>query len=122
MGAGCQCNTSGGSVALREAAGPGWADGVADAAFAPPPLDGLTPPGPTRLVAGDDDPYCPEVARTGFGDPLGIPPELIPGAAHFDLYAGYGPWPVALEWCLDGSARLTAHPAQFNRAAYGPRS
>ncbi|MEV6736690.1 alpha/beta hydrolase [Streptomyces sp. NPDC051104] len=81
------------------------------AAFAPPPTDSLTQPAPTRLVAGDDDPYCPEGARTAFGDPLGIPTELIPGAAHLDLDAGYGPWPAVLEWCLDGSARLTARPA-----------
>jgi predicted alpha/beta hydrolase family esterase len=81
------------------------------AAFAPPPLDGLTPPAPTLLVAGDDDPYCPEGARTAYGDPLGIPTEIIPGAAHLDLDAGYGSWPAVLDWCLDGSARLTARPA-----------
>ncbi|WP_055490195.1 alpha/beta hydrolase [Streptomyces sp. TP-A0356] len=81
------------------------------AEFAPPSLDGLTLPTPTRLVAGDDDPYCPEGARTVFGDPLGIPTEIVPGAAHLDLDAGYGSWPAVLEWCRDGSARLTARPA-----------
>ncbi|MGW0813887.1 RBBP9/YdeN family alpha/beta hydrolase [Streptomyces viridiviolaceus] len=77
------------------------------AAFAPPPLDGLVLPGPTRLVAGDDDPYCPEGARAVYGDPLGIPTDVLPGAAHLDLDAGYGPWPAVLDWCLDGSAPLT---------------
>ncbi|WP_367322922.1 RBBP9/YdeN family alpha/beta hydrolase [Streptomyces sp. HUAS ZL42] len=81
------------------------------AAFAPPPLDGLVLPGPTRLVAGDDDPYCPEGARAVFGDPLGIPTDILPGAAHLDLDAGYGSWPAVLEWCLDDSATLTARPA-----------
>ncbi|MCW7947143.1 hydrolase [Streptomyces hygroscopicus] len=81
------------------------------AEFAPPSLDGLTPPAPTRLAAGDDDPYCPEGARTLFGDPLGIPAEIIPGGAHLDLDAGYGSWPAVLEWCLDGSASLRARPA-----------
>ncbi|MDT0462563.1 RBBP9/YdeN family alpha/beta hydrolase [Streptomyces gibsoniae] len=81
------------------------------AEFAPPPLDGLALPAPTRLVAGDDDPYCPEGARTVFGDPLGIPAEILPGAAHLDLDAGYGSWPAVLEWCLDASVRLTARPA-----------
>jgi predicted alpha/beta hydrolase family esterase len=78
--------------------------------FAPPATE-LTLPGDTRLVAGDDDPYCPEGARTVFGDPLGIPTEIIPGAGHLDLDAGYGSWPAVLEWCLDGTARLTARSA-----------
>ncbi|MGW3102368.1 RBBP9/YdeN family alpha/beta hydrolase [Streptomyces sp. NPDC001100] len=77
------------------------------AGFAPPTGE-LTLPGTTRLVAGDDDPYCPEGARTVFGDALGIPTEIIPGAGHLDLDAGYGSWPAVLEWCLDGTARLTA--------------
>ncbi|MFE9605879.1 RBBP9/YdeN family alpha/beta hydrolase [Streptomyces hokutonensis] len=77
------------------------------AEFAPPTAE-LTLPGATRLVAGDDDPYCPEGARTVFGDPLGIPTEIIPGAGHLDLDAGYGSWPAVLEWCLDGAAPLTA--------------
>jgi predicted alpha/beta hydrolase family esterase len=76
------------------------------AAFALPPLE-FTLPGPTRLVSGDDDPYCPEGARTLFGDPLGIPADILPGAAHLDLDAGYGPWPAVLDWCLDDSAKLT---------------
>jgi serine hydrolase len=79
------------------------------AEFAPPALD-FALPGPTRLVAGDDDPYCPEGARTVYGDPLGIPTEIIPGAGHLDLVAGYGSWPAVLEWCLDASAALTARP------------
>ncbi|MBD0418062.1 alpha/beta hydrolase [Streptomyces sp. TRM S81-3] len=76
-------------------------------AFTPPSLDGLVLPGPTRLVAGDDDPYCPEGARTVFGDPLGLPTDILPGAAHLDLDAGYGPWPAVLDWCLDASVPLT---------------
>ncbi|MER6343149.1 RBBP9/YdeN family alpha/beta hydrolase [Streptomyces sp. NPDC001595] len=78
------------------------------AAFAPPPLDGLTLPAPTRLVCGDADPYCPEGAETAFAGPLGIPADVLPGAAHLDLDAGYGPWPAVLAWCLDASAPLTA--------------
>jgi predicted alpha/beta hydrolase family esterase len=73
--------------------------------FAPPPLDGLELPAATRLVAGDDDPYLPEGAQAAYGDPLGLPAELLPGAAHLDLDAGYGSWPAVLEWCLD--ARTT---------------
>ncbi|OIJ65718.1 RBBP9/YdeN family alpha/beta hydrolase [Streptomyces mangrovisoli] len=81
------------------------------AGFAPPLSAGLSLPGPTRLVAGDDDPYCPEGAATVFGAPLGIPTDLLPGAAHLDLDAGYGPWPAVLEWCLAGSVPLRPRPA-----------
>jgi uncharacterized protein len=79
------------------------------AEFALPPLE-FSLPGPTRLVAGDDDPYCPEGARTLFGDPLGIPTDILPGAAHLDLDAGYGHWPAVLAWCLDPSAEIIARP------------
>ncbi|MFI1033697.1 alpha/beta hydrolase [Streptomyces sp. NPDC020951] len=72
----------------------------------PEDLDGLKLPHPTRLVAGDDDPYLPEGAQTAYGDPLGLRAELLPGAAHLDLDAGYGPWPTVLEWCLDGTTEL----------------
>ncbi|MFI2432335.1 RBBP9/YdeN family alpha/beta hydrolase [Streptomyces sp. NPDC018693] len=78
------------------------------AGFAPPPPAGLRLPTPTRLVAGDDDPYCPEGAQTVYGDPLALTAEIVPGAAHLDLDAGYGPWPSVLEWCLDGEAKFRA--------------
>ncbi|MFF5012330.1 alpha/beta hydrolase [Streptomyces sp. NPDC001165] len=81
------------------------------AAFAPPALDFVLP-GRTRLVAGDDDPYCPEGAGPLFGEPLGIPTNVVPGAAHLDLDAGYGSWPAVLDWCLAGSAPLRARPEQ----------
>ncbi|MFC8242477.1 RBBP9/YdeN family alpha/beta hydrolase [Streptomyces chartreusis] len=77
------------------------------ASFALPPLE-FTLPGPTRLVAGDDDPYCTEGADTVYGTPLALPTDILPGAAHLDLDAGYGPWPAVLDWCLDPAARITA--------------
>lgn len=77
------------------------------AEFAPPRLDGLALPAPIRLTAGDTDPYCPEGAQHSFGDPLGIPAELLPGAGHLSLDDGYGAWPSVLEWCLDGEAKLS---------------
>jgi predicted alpha/beta hydrolase family esterase len=77
------------------------------AELAPPALD-FALPGPARLVAGDDDPYCPEGADTLFAEPLGIPADILPGAAHLDLDAGYGPWPAVLDRCVDGTAPLTA--------------
>ncbi|WP_328481731.1 alpha/beta hydrolase [Streptomyces sp. NBC_00377] len=71
-------------------------------------LDGRPLPHPTRLVAGDDDPYLPEGVQAAYGDPLNLTAELLPGAAHLDLDAGYGSWPSVLEWCLDERTRLRA--------------
>nr|WP_269144801.1 alpha/beta hydrolase [Streptomyces luteolifulvus] len=76
----------------------------------PPPLDGLALPAPTRLVAGDDDPYCPEGVQSVYGDPLGLTAEVLPGAAHLDLDAGYGSWPSVRDWCLDADTKLTVRP------------
>ncbi|MFJ9018524.1 alpha/beta hydrolase [Streptomyces sp. NPDC102259] len=70
-------------------------------------LDGGTLAHATRLVAGDDDPYLPEGVQAAYGDALGLAAELLPGAAHLDLDAGYGSWPSVLEWCLDGTTKLT---------------
>ncbi|WP_324783986.1 RBBP9/YdeN family alpha/beta hydrolase [Streptomyces sp. H51] len=80
------------------------------AGFAPPP-PGFGLPTPTRLIAGDDDPYCPEGAREVFGEPYGIPTDILPGAGHLDMDAGYGSWPSVLAWCLDPTVPLLARPA-----------
>ena len=49
-----------------------------------------------------DDPYCPECGDTIFGRPLGIETDVIEGAAHINVDAGYGPWPAVREWALTG--------------------
>ncbi|MGY0061155.1 alpha/beta hydrolase [Streptomyces sp. LZ34] len=54
----------------------------------------------TRLAAGDNDPYCPGGAAAVYGEPLGLPADVLPGAGHLDLEAGYGSWPSLLDWCL----------------------
>lgn len=47
-------------------------------------LDFLThPPGPTLLVAGTNDQYCPEEALRRLGGRLGAEVEIIEGAEHF---------------------------------------
>lgn len=76
------------------------------AAFAPPAPNPPLPT-PTRLVAGADDPYCPEGANRVYAAPLGIPADILPAAAHLDLDAGYGPWPAVLDWCLTATTPLT---------------
>ncbi|MEO3787267.1 alpha/beta hydrolase [Actinocorallia sp. B10E7] len=81
------------------------------AEFTPEPIElaGLRPAATTpRLVCSDDDPYCPEGAAEVFGRPLGCDVDLLPGAGHLAVPDGYGPWPSALDWCLDPAVRLTA--------------
>jgi predicted alpha/beta hydrolase family esterase len=62
--------------------------------------------GSTRLAAADDDPYCPGGAAAVFAG-LELPVDVLPGAAHLDLDAGYGRWPAVEAWCRDPSTRLT---------------
>jgi uncharacterized protein len=73
--------------------------------FFPVPLPALATG--ARLVCSDNDPYCHEGAATLYGEPLGIPVDLLPGAGHINPEAGYGPWPAAEAWCLDGDRPLT---------------
>ncbi|MFG2818204.1 RBBP9/YdeN family alpha/beta hydrolase [Kitasatospora sp. NPDC048365] len=75
------------------------------AGFAPPTA---VRPGPSvRLVAADDDPYCPGGALTAYAAPLGLDADLVPGGAHLNPDSGYGPWPALLAWCLDPPVRVT---------------
>jgi predicted alpha/beta hydrolase family esterase len=52
----------------------------------------------TRLVCADDDPYCPGGAAAIYGEPLGLPVDLIRGGQHLNTDAGYGPWPAVEAW------------------------
>jgi uncharacterized protein len=57
--------------------------------------------GHTRLVCADDDPYCPgRGAATHWGEPLELVVDLLPGAGHLNVEAGYGPWPAMAAWAL----------------------
>ena len=70
--------------------------------FFPIPIDAdavAQAAGETRLVCSDNDPYCPEGGIELYGEPLGIPAELLPGAGHVNTDAGYGPWPGLEAWC-----------------------
>jgi predicted alpha/beta hydrolase family esterase len=67
--------------------------------------------GSTRLVASDNDPYCPEDPRAAYPG-LGEDLDLIRGGGHLDPDSGYGAWPAALAWCLDPSTRLTPRGAE----------
>jgi predicted alpha/beta hydrolase family esterase len=68
--------------------------------------------GETRLVCTDDDPYCPgENAARYWAQPLGLTVELLPGAGHVNVEAGFGPWPEMEAWCLGERAALAQTPA-----------
>lgn len=75
------------------------------AGFFPVPLPALA--AGARLVCSDNDPYCPEGAATLYGEPLGIPVDVVPGGGHLNPEAGYGPWPAVEAWCLDGDRPLS---------------
>ncbi|MEV0119569.1 alpha/beta hydrolase [Streptomyces sp. NPDC050844] len=63
--------------------------------------------GAVRLVAADDDPFCPGGAAARYGVPLGLDTDVVPGGGHLDLDAGYGAWPSVLAWCLDPGVRVS---------------
>jgi predicted alpha/beta hydrolase family esterase len=74
--------------------------------FHPTPLDPeavAASAGVARVVGTDNDPYCPAGAQRSFAGPLDLPFDLIPGAGHLNVEAGYGPWPAVEVWCLDGA-------------------
>jgi predicted alpha/beta hydrolase family esterase len=55
----------------------------------------------TRLVCSDDDAYCPgRGAAEHWGAPLELSVDLLPGAGHLNVEAGYGPWPAMESWAL----------------------
>ena len=61
-----------------------------------------------RLVCSDSDPYSPEgTAATIYAEPLGMDAEVVPGIGHVTIDDGFGPWPLALAWCLDPVTRFT---------------
>jgi hypothetical protein len=75
--------------------------------FVPPPLDAeavAIAARSTRMVCTPDDPYCPGGAAALYAEPLGLPADEIPGGAHLNTDAGYGPWPAVEAWCLDAGA------------------
>ena len=58
--------------------------------------------GSIRIVCSDDDPYNPAGALATHARPLGIPADVIAGAGHLNVDAGYGPWPAVERWALSG--------------------
>lgn len=72
--------------------------------FVLPPLDGAAVRAAARdtLVVGSDaDPWCPEGVAETYAVPLGLRSALVPGAQHFALDEGWGPWPEVIAWARD---------------------
>jgi predicted alpha/beta hydrolase family esterase len=64
----------------------------------------------TRLVCSDDDAYCPgRGAAEHWGGPLECEVDLLPGAGHLNVEAGYGPWPAMEAWALGETGSLSAN-------------
>ena len=87
---------------------PGPSAGVPEIeSFLPPPLDKAALQRSARsaqLVCTDADPYCSERASIFYGQPLGLPIELLPlEAGHINVASGYGPWPWVEQWCLQST-------------------
>ena len=88
------------------AAPPSEASGVAEIQdFFPVPLPALGPG--ARVVCSDNDPYCPEGAAGLYGEPLGIPVDVLPGGGHLNPETGFGPWPAVEEWCVHGDRPIS---------------
>ncbi|HEV7641243.1 MAG TPA: alpha/beta hydrolase [Gaiellaceae bacterium] len=58
--------------------------------------------GEIAIACSDNDPYNPAGAQSLYGDPLGVRATIVEGAGHITPDTGYGPWPFAADWCLDG--------------------
>lgn len=56
------------------------------------------------VVASDADRWLPRGIEQTYGEPLGIEPVILSGAAHFSLKDGWGPWPGMLRWVSSGAA------------------
>ncbi|PZU36592.1 MAG: hypothetical protein DI573_13355 [Microbacterium sp.] len=54
------------------------------------------------LVTAAEDPYLPGGAES-YAAHLGIPWIELAEGAHLNAASGFGPWPEALAWCLDGA-------------------
>jgi predicted alpha/beta hydrolase family esterase len=66
----------------------------------------------TRLVCSDDDAYCPgRGAAEHWGGPLELVVDMLPGAGHVNVEAGYGPWPAMEAWVRGDVESLTADVA-----------
>lgn len=75
--------------------------------FLPPPRDPAAwrpLAGRTRIVGSDDDPYADAREIEALGRTLGVAVRILPGAGHVNAAAGFGPFPLTLEWLTEVGA------------------
>ncbi|MGB3443518.1 MAG: alpha/beta hydrolase [Actinophytocola sp.] len=80
--------------------------------FTPAPLDpaGVRfAAGWTQLVVGDDDVACSVDEAVDMASALKVDLDIIPGGAHLDGRAGYGPWPAVRDWVADRHTRMVTN-------------
>ncbi|MCF3960794.1 RBBP9/YdeN family alpha/beta hydrolase [Streptomyces fuscigenes] len=65
---------------------------------------------PPRVVASATDPYAPADPHAWSAE-RGLECDVLPAAGHITPADGYGPWPAALAWCLDGRTPVSANAA-----------
>ncbi|MFC6357461.1 RBBP9/YdeN family alpha/beta hydrolase [Luethyella okanaganae] len=57
-----------------------------------------------HVIAGDEDPYCPDGVEVAFARPLALTFEIVPGGGHLAMDDGFGPFPRVLEWAIGEGA------------------
>jgi serine hydrolase len=80
--------------------------------FTPTPLDAAgvrRAAGWTQLVVGDDDGACSVDEAVDMAAELKVDLDVIPGGAHLDEHAGYGPWPAVRGWVADRATRMVTN-------------
>jgi predicted alpha/beta hydrolase family esterase len=98
-------------VLLVSPPGPRW-DNPDVRGFTPAPLDAAgirRAAGWTQLVVGDNDDACSVDDAVDMAAALKIDLDVIPGGAHLNTAAGYGPWPAVLGWTTDRHTRLVTN-------------
>ena len=63
----------------------------------------------TQLVVGDDDEACSVDEAVDMAAALKIDLDVIPGGAHLNTDAGYGPWPAVRDWVDDRHTRMVTN-------------
>jgi predicted alpha/beta hydrolase family esterase len=60
----------------------------------------------TLFVGSDSDPWIPRGVVATFSVPLDLPATVVPGASHFAVEEGWGPWQGVINWIDDPAADL----------------
>ena len=73
---------------------------------------------PPHVVVSATDPHAPADPRA-WSTALGLDCDVLPAAGHITPEDGYGPWPAALAWCLDGKTPVSAATGPVARSVPG---